>query len=79
MSSFPKAQECSYVFLRQQKVLQNRDQRESARHCPLPSNCFHSNHAVNNARQSLEEQNRFFRKGVAMKGSKGDYYAKEKF
>lgn len=58
MPSFPKAQERSYVFLRQQGELQNRDQREPARRCPFPSNCFHSNHAVNNARPSLEEQNR---------------------
>lgn len=71
MSSFPKAQERSYVFLRKQGELQNRDQRELALRCPFPSNCFHSNHAVNNARQCLEEQNKFFPKRSCYERVKG--------
>lgn len=70
ISSFPKAQERSYVFLRQ-KELQNRDQRKPACHCPFPSNCFHSNYSVDNAKQSQEEQNSFFLKRGCCERVKG--------
>lgn len=39
--------------------------------CPSPSNCFLSNHAVNNAKQSQKEQNYFLpEKGLLQKGQR---------
>lgn len=68
MSFFPKAPGRSYVFLRQEKELENRDQRKTSL---FPSNCFHSNHAANNAKRFQEWPTSFFLKRVCYERVKG--------
>lgn len=70
MTSFPKTQErlFPYVFSDRRGYKKESDKSQFA---SSPSNCFLSNHVVNNAKQSQKEQNYFLpAKGLLQKGQR---------